>query len=161
MRPKTKVLGWTSAIVVLLLISIRPVDAQAVTGTVLGTVTDASGAVIANARVLLTNVGTGVVRTEQTNASGNYTFVDVPEGSYSISVEMANFKKETRENIGVSVNTSTRVDVQLQPGNITQQIEVTAAQPHSRRIARIRKPLSRAYLPQICRPGPIETSRAC
>lgn len=129
MCPRIKVLSWTCALVVLLLISIRPVDAQAVTGTVLGTITDASGAVIANARVLLTNVGTGIVRTEQTNASGNYTFSDVPQGGYSVSVEMANFKKEMRENINVRVNSSIRVDVQLQPGNITQQIEVTAALP--------------------------------
>jgi Carboxypeptidase regulatory-like domain len=128
MRSRIEVLGRTCATIALLLASIGFVHAQAVTGTVLGTITDATGAVVANARVLLTNVGTGIVRAEQTNASGNYTFADVPEGSYSVSVEMANFKKETRGNVSVAVNTSTRVDVQLQPGNITQQIEVTAAQ---------------------------------
>lgn len=112
-----------------LLFFARSIYAQAVTGTVLGTLTDASGAVVANAKVTLTNVGTGIIRNEQTNASGNYTFVDIPEGNYSVSFEAAGFKKEVRENVSVTVNTSTRVDVQLQTGNITQQIEVTAAAP--------------------------------
>ncbi len=102
---------------------------QAVTGSVVGTVTDESGAVVANAKVLLTNVGTDVARTEQSNPSGNYTFADVPEGTYSVAVESAGFKRELRTNIVVTVNTTARVDVRLQPGNISQQIEVIAAPP--------------------------------
>ncbi len=100
---------------------------QAVTGTVLGTVTDSSGAVVANAKVTLTEVNTQVIRNAQTNASGNYTFPDLPEGAYSVAVEATGFKKEIRQNIDVAVNTSARVDVQLEPGNISQSIEVTAA----------------------------------
>ena len=102
---------------------------QAVTGSVLGTVTDASGAVVPNAKVSLTEVNTSVSRSTVTNTSGNYTFPDLPEGSYSVSVEAPGFKKEIRQNIAVAVNTSARVDVQLQPGNISQSIEVTAAPP--------------------------------
>jgi hypothetical protein len=105
------------------------VDAQAVTGTVLGTVTDATGAVVANAKVTLTEVNTQVSRSAESNGSGNYTFPDVPEGSYSVTVEAPGFRKETRENIGVAVNTTARVDVQLQPGAINQTIEVKAAPP--------------------------------
>jgi hypothetical protein len=124
-----KVLSRTCAAAALLLAVAGCVDAQAVTGSVLGTVTDASSAVVANAKVSLTNVGTGIVRNEQTNASGNYTFADIPEGNYSVSVEATGFKKDVRQSVNVLVNTSTRVDIQLQPGNITQQIEVTAAAP--------------------------------
>lgn len=102
---------------------------QAVTGSVLGTVTDASGAVVVNAKVTLTEVNTSVARSADTNASGNYTFPDIPEGSYSLTVEAAGFEKEIRQNIAVAINTSARVDVQLQPGNISQSIEVTAAPP--------------------------------
>ncbi len=102
---------------------------QAVTGSVVGTVDDESGAAIANAKVVLTNLGTEVTRTQQSNASGNYTFAEVPEGTYSVSVEVAGFKRELRSNIPVAVNATARVDVRLQPGNITQQIEVTAAPP--------------------------------
>ena len=102
---------------------------QAVSGTVLGNVTDTSGAVVAHAAVTLTEVKTNVARTAATNESGNYTFPDVPEGSYSVTVAIPGFKKEIRDNIIVAVNTSARVDVQLQPGNISQSVEVTAAPP--------------------------------
>ncbi|MBV9038485.1 MAG: carboxypeptidase regulatory-like domain-containing protein, partial [Acidobacteriaceae bacterium] len=103
--------------------------AQAVTGTVLGTVTDATGAVVASAKVTLTEVNTGVSRNSETNTSGNYTFPDVPEGNYSVTVAAPGFRREVRQNITVAVNTSTRVDSQLQPGELSQQIEVTAAPP--------------------------------
>ncbi len=106
-----------------------PANAQAVTGTVLGTVTDASGAVVGGAKVTLTEMNTQVARNAQTNTSGNYTFPDVPEGTYSISVEASGFKKDIRQNIGVAVNTTARVDVQLQLGNISQSVEVTGAPP--------------------------------
>ena len=102
---------------------------QAVTGTVLGTVEDASGAVVANAKVTLLEANTGVLRTSQTNGSGNYIFPDIPEGSYTITIEAAGFKKDVRQNVRVAVNTSARVDVQLQPGDLSQSIEVTAATP--------------------------------
>jgi hypothetical protein len=124
-----KALRGACAIVALLLFSVGMALGQAVTGTLLGTVTDSSGAVVAGAKVVLTNLGTSIARTQQTNGSGNYVFADIPEGNYSVSVEMANFKKNTRTNIRVTTNTSVRVDMQLQPGNITQEIEVTAAPP--------------------------------
>ncbi|MBV8553053.1 MAG: TonB-dependent receptor [Acidobacteriaceae bacterium] len=124
-----RVLRWTCATIALIFASVTSIYAQAVTGTVLGTVTDTSGAVIASAKVVLTNVGTGIARTQATNASGNYTFTDIPEGTYSVSTEAGGFKRDIRQNITVAVNTSARVDMQLQPGDITQQIEVTAAPP--------------------------------
>lgn len=61
--------------------------AQAVTGTVLGTVMDSSGAVVARTKVVITEVNTGVSRTSETNDSGNYTFPDLPGGTYSVSFE--------------------------------------------------------------------------
>jgi hypothetical protein len=103
--------------------------AQAVTGSILGTVTDATGGVVANAKVVITDTGTGAVRSQTVNASGNYTFADLPQGTYSVAVEAAGFRRELRSGVPVAVNTSSRVDVQLHPGDITQQIEVTAANP--------------------------------
>ena len=91
---------------------------QAVNATLLGTVTDASGAVVPNAKVTITEVNTGVSRSGQTNESGNYTFPDLPPGQYSVTVEAAGFKKETRRDIALLVNTTQRVDIQLQPGNV-------------------------------------------
>jgi hypothetical protein len=100
---------------------------QAVNATLLGTVSDASGAVVADAKVTATEVTTNTVRSTQTNASGNYTFPDLPPGNYAVTVEMTGFKRETRRDIGLLVNSSARIDVQLQPGNVTDTVEVTGA----------------------------------
>jgi hypothetical protein len=102
---------------------------QAVNATLLGTVTDSSGGVVAGAKVTITEVNTGVGRSGQTNESGNYTFPDLPPGQYSVTTEAAGFKKETRRDVALQVNSSQRVDVQLQPGNISETIEVTGAAP--------------------------------
>ena len=102
---------------------------QAVNATLLGTVTDASGAAVPSAKITITEINTGVSRSSQANGSGNYVFPDLPPGHYAVSVEQTGFKKQTRQNVTVDVNTSTRVDVQLQPGDITETIEVTAAPP--------------------------------
>src|SRR5215831_13428381 len=100
---------------------------QAVKATLLGTVTDASSAVVPNAKVTIVEVNTGANRTGQTNESGNYTFPDLAPGQYSVTVEAQGFKKETRRDVVLIVNSSTRVDVQLQPGNVTETIEVAGA----------------------------------
>lgn len=102
---------------------------QAVNATLLGSVTDSSGAVVVNAKVTVTEGNTGVSRVGETNASGNYAFPDLTPGQYIVTVEVTGFKKETRRNIDVVVNTSTRVDIQLTPGNVSETIEVTAAPP--------------------------------
>ncbi|MGH9664063.1 MAG: carboxypeptidase-like regulatory domain-containing protein, partial [Bryobacteraceae bacterium] len=97
--------------------------------TLLGTVNDASGAVVVNAKVTITETNTGISRASQTNESGNYTFPDLAPGIYSVTVEQPGFKKATRSNVVVDVNTTARVDLQLQPGNVSESIEVTAALP--------------------------------
>jgi len=99
---------------------------QAVSATLLGTVTDASGAVVANAKVTLTETNTGVNRSTITNQSGNYTYPNLPPGRYSVSVEMPGFKKEVRPGTDLAVDSTARVDVQLEPGNVSETIEVTA-----------------------------------
>ncbi len=105
------------------------VYAQAVTGTVLGTVTDSSGAIVQNAKVTLTEVNTGIVHNAQTNASGNYTFSNLPEGNYSVTVEAPGFKRETKENNRVEINSNVRVDAVLQPGQVSESLVVTAEAP--------------------------------
>lgn len=81
------------------------------------------------AKVVLTDTGTGSSRVDTSNSSGNYTFADIAPGDYTVSVEAPGFKKGVHSHITVTVNTTTRVDVQLQPGEITSTIEVTAAPP--------------------------------
>ena len=105
------------------------VHAQTVNGTLLGTIADASRGVIQNAKVEITDEGTGIRRSAQTNSSGNYSFANVPPGTYTVAAEMAGFRKAVRQGVDVLVNTTIRVDLQLQPGSVSESIEVTAAAP--------------------------------
>src|SRR5690242_4455299 len=102
---------------------------QAVTASLVGTITDASGALVANAKVVLTETNTGVSRNINTNESGNYSFPNLPPGLYSVSAEQTGFKKATRGGVDLPVNTTARVDLVLQPGQITETVEVTAEAP--------------------------------
>src|SRR6185369_10537644 len=86
---------------------------QAVTATLVGTITDASGAVVVNAKVVITETNTGVSRTANTNESGNYSFPNLPPGVYSVSAEQTGFKKATRGGVDLPVNTTIRVDLTL------------------------------------------------
>jgi hypothetical protein len=98
---------------------------QAVNSTMLGTVTDSTDAVVVGARVTVTETNTGVIHTGQTNNSGNFNFSDLPPGTYSVAVEAAGFKKVTQQHVDLLVNTTQRLDIQLQPGNVSESIEVT------------------------------------
>ncbi len=102
---------------------------QAVNGTLLGTVTDSTGKVVANAQVTIVRTGQSAQYATVTNGSGDYTEPDLPSGTYTVSVAAPGFKKETRENIALDTNTTTRVDVSLATGSATETIEVTTAPP--------------------------------
>ena len=102
---------------------------QAVNGTLLGTVTDSTDAAISNAQVTATLTSTGAIHQSTTNASGNYTFPDMQPGIYIITVNATGFKKAEQQNINLLANTSPRVDVTLQPGNVSETVVVTTAPP--------------------------------
>ena len=102
---------------------------QAVNGTLLGTLTDSSGAVVASAQVTITEQGTGIPHSTQSNASGNYVFPNLPPGTYTVVAEAPGFKKQSRPDIRVDVNSSLRVDMTMQPGAVTETVEVTGAVP--------------------------------
>ena len=115
---------------IVLFLLLLPVSfGQAVNATLVGTVTDASGASVANANITLTETNTNITKTGTSNESGNFTFPDLPPGIYSVTAEIAGFKKETRRGVEVVVNSNTRVDLQLTPGNVTESIVVTGAPP--------------------------------
>ena len=99
---------------------------QAVNGTIVGTVTDASGAPVANAKVTLTESNTKITRTKPTNDLGGWGFPDLPPGTYEVAVEMTGFKKEVRSGVILEANTSPRVDLKLEPGALNQTIEIVA-----------------------------------
>jgi hypothetical protein len=104
-------------------------EAQAVSATLLGSVSDKTGASIGSAKVTIAETSTGIIHDTTTNASGNYAFPDLPPGVYSVTAEAAGFKKETRVSVDVIVNTTTRVDLNLEPGSATETVTVTAVPP--------------------------------
>src|SRR5258708_6419174 len=96
-------------------------------GSVLGTIHDPSGAVVASGTVTLENVGTGATLTTATNAQGDYTFVNVRLGKYRIRVEAAGFQKATTEDFEVRTDSRQRVDVTMKVGQVTESVMVTGA----------------------------------
>ena len=103
--------------------------AQAVNGTIVGTVTDPTGATVANAQVTIVLNGQNAVHTSVTNESGNFTEPDLPPGAYTVTIAAPGFKKETRENITLDTNATARVDVTLATGSATETVTVTTAPP--------------------------------
>ncbi|HWC97782.1 MAG TPA: TonB-dependent receptor [Candidatus Sulfopaludibacter sp.] len=95
-------------------------------GTIVGTVTDASGGAIVNAKITLTETNTKIVHSKLTNDAGTYGFPEMPPGVYEVSVEMTGFKRAVRSGIILEANTSPRVDLELVPGEVNQTIEVSA-----------------------------------
>jgi hypothetical protein len=119
----TKKLG----VVLVLLLSFSSVlFAQFETSEVLGTVTDASGAIVSGATVTLTNTGTSIQSTATSTESGDYDFLNVPVGQYSLTAEKDGFSKFS-STFRVDVGTRQRVDVAMQLGNVTQTVVVTDA----------------------------------
>jgi hypothetical protein len=113
-----------------LLLSPSPTaSGQAVNGTLLGTVTDLTGAAVGNAKVFVKQTSTGAIHESTTNESGNYTIPDLPPGPYSVAVESPGFKKAIQENIALASNSSIRVDLSLQAGEVTETVQVTTAPP--------------------------------
>ncbi len=99
---------------------------QLVSGTIVGTVTDSSGAVIAGVKITLTEENTKVIHNGTTNSSGEYAFPDLQPGTYDVAAEMSGFKREVKTGTVLEVNTSPRVDLKLQTGDVNQTIEVSA-----------------------------------
>ena len=116
---------WIAAV---LLGSVRPAaSAQRTTGTIRGTVTDTSGAIIPGAQVTVTNTATGFTRTATTNTSGLYVVSDLPVGPYKVEVEFTAFKTAVVTDVGLNVADVRVVDAKLEPGALTESISVESA----------------------------------
>lgn len=102
------------------------VFAQSDRGTITGTVSDATGALIPNAEIILTNTNTGSRSSTVTTGTGNYTVLALPAGTYTLAIEQAGFSKYQQTNIQVQVAVTTRVDVVLKVGTSAESVAVTA-----------------------------------
>jgi hypothetical protein len=103
--------------------------AQAVTGTILGTVTDSTGAVMPGATVTLTNAGTGLVRSLTTNANGEYTAPSLPTGRYTVKGELSGFKTVMVAGVDLGVDQHLRINVKLEVGGVEESVTVTGSSP--------------------------------
>ena len=95
------------------------------TGTITGTVSDPSGAVIPHASVTITNTGTGIVTTAVTGDSGLFTVPALPFGNYVVSASADRFGKATSSQFVLNVGATTRVDLKLSLAGVSEQVEVT------------------------------------
>ena len=103
--------------------------AQAVRGTLLGTVQDAQGAPVPGVTVTATETQTNVARTALTNSSGNYVFANLKDGLYRVETTLSGFKRFSRDGVEVKVNSTVRVDVALEVGAMEETVEVIQEAP--------------------------------
>ena len=118
-----------SLLVVCMVMLSQPVWAQSTYGTVTGSITDPSGAAIAGAQVTLTNLGTSEKRTQPTGSDGLYSFANLFAGRYKVEVEMKGFKRVSHTDIVVELQQTSRIDLTMQVGEVTQTVEVTGETP--------------------------------
>jgi len=112
-------------LVVSMILAATALVAQTFRGTVMGTVTDASGAVISGATVKVRNANTGLERVTQTSADGSYAVPELQVGTYTITVSQSGFQTSVTNSVNVDVAEQRRVDVSLKPGQVSEQVEVS------------------------------------
>lgn len=127
MRPiKTNSVIYAMLALVLSLAGTLRLDGQAVKASLVGTVADSTGGIVPGAKVTITEVNTGLTRTMTTNDAGNFVFGNLDPGVFRVECELTGFKKAVRDLVTVLVNSTVRVDLRLEPGQLTESIEVSA-----------------------------------
>jgi hypothetical protein len=114
-------------LIFLLTVAAPEVRAQVLYGSIVGTIQDATGAMVPGATVTATNTGTGQTLTTTTGSSGAYSLVNVLEGSYELKVSANGFRGYTQTGLQVTVNTVRREDITLQLGQVTENVTVQAS----------------------------------
>jgi Carboxypeptidase regulatory-like domain len=126
--------GWKYAWVLagiasLVFIFAIPSGAQVASGSIVGSVRDASGAVVIGATVTVRNTETGIAHVVKSNSEGQYVVTLLQPGTYSVTVERQGFKKAVQPAFKLDVNQTSRVDITLAVGSVSESVEVTAAEP--------------------------------
>src|ERR1700733_116534 len=96
------------------------------TGTVLGTVTDTSGAILPNVKITVTNTATNATVNTESNSAGDFTAPSLPPGTYTVSAQIAGFAKSVTDPFTLEVDKKARINLSLKPGAVTETLEVTA-----------------------------------
>ncbi len=122
-------IGFHVAILALILLLSGVAAAQNVTGTIVGVVKDATGAVMAAAAVTATNEETNIPAKVQTGSEGEFVVPNLAPGTYNLAIESAGFKQRVILGIKVLANRAARVDAVLEPGALAQKVEVQASAP--------------------------------
>jgi hypothetical protein len=107
-------------------ISAPRIQAQVLYGSLVGSVTDPSGAVVPRASVTVANAATGFSRESVTDEAGRFSLLNIPAGDYELKVTQAGFRPFTQAGVSVSINTVTRADVKLEIGGATETVMVAA-----------------------------------
>lgn len=100
---------------------------QVLSGSMVGTVTDPSGAVVPDSIITATDTGTGQIRTDKTDANGRYNLTNLAPGTYTVSATATGFRELDKTNIVVTPNTVTRVALMLEVGQASEKVNVSAA----------------------------------
>ena len=116
-----------SVFVFALALTFSKIDAQVLYGSIVGTVTDPTGAVVPRAEVKAVNPQTGETRAVSTDDQGRYVLGNVVPGTYEIHVSATGFRQMTASNVTATINTVTRVDVQMQLGSQAQEVNVSGS----------------------------------
>ena len=128
---RSPVVRFAVALLVFVLHALSPrvADAQAIRGTLLGTVTDKTGGVLPGVTVTVTNTETGVMQNTVSDAQGRYSVSDLLPGTYSVESSLTGFQKVIREGIRVVVGAQVPVDFSLGPSTLSETVTVSAAAP--------------------------------
>ncbi|HYR83923.1 MAG TPA: TonB-dependent receptor [Terriglobia bacterium] len=116
-----------AAFAVLVLLSSTILFGQGVTGSILGRVTDTTGAVIAGAMIQVQNAETGLSQTAQSDEEGRYLIRNLPPGAYDVTVTQLGFQTQVQRRIALTVASEVTVNAELAVGNVAERVEVTAA----------------------------------
>ena len=123
---RIRIIQWSVAVMGFFCL-VLPVKAQVDTGTILGTVHDASGAVVPGAKVTVSNEGTAFTETTTTSGSGTYVFTPLRIGTYTVEVEQPGFKKQRKTGQELNIQQQLVVDFALAPGEVTTTVDVTGS----------------------------------
>src|SRR5262249_4304850 len=116
----TRTLHSLAAASILLCLTLA-LQAQVDTGTILGTVVDATGAVVPGARVTIRNEGTSITQSTTTSASGNFVFTPLKIGTYSVEVEKEGFKRQRRTGLELNIQQQLVADFSLTVGEVSSE----------------------------------------